>query len=239
MWGEKWGEMIWGNPNAIIPVAIPIDGVWLFILGIIIGASASAIMARGNNWARLTSLSIILLLPVVAVFAVNLPHTFTNGTVADADEVNANFEALANNSNSNTYKVSIPTSTIPSDERYTALDSGRLSNLCADDDGCSLRLCVTSATGLISSCRTGHFLIKGDPKFYSYIDYYDISIGAVGASHTSSEQEIMVASNCTFTDADRYVERGTVPFVDDGIGFGLKYNFEDAPIDFCTIVFHD
>lgn len=97
MWGENWGAMIWGNPNGVIPVAIPIDGIWLFILGIILGATA--IIARRNKMARLASFSFILIVPVVAAFAVNLPHTFSNGTIADADEVNDNFQTLTESIN--------------------------------------------------------------------------------------------------------------------------------------------
>lgn len=46
-------------------------------------------------------LGLVSIIPIAAIAApVVLPNTFANGTVADANEVNANFDALANAINS-------------------------------------------------------------------------------------------------------------------------------------------
>lgn len=52
------------------------------------------------GWGRRLALAALLTLPVAAYAAtISLPHTFQNGTIADANEVNANFDALVGESN--------------------------------------------------------------------------------------------------------------------------------------------
>jgi hypothetical protein len=53
------------------------------------------------------SILALVIVPLVAVAAVTLPFTFTNGTVADADEVNANFNALASQMGSEVFRGQI------------------------------------------------------------------------------------------------------------------------------------
>lgn len=49
--------------------------------------------------ARWAALAAVLVVPAAAYASVVVPHVFVNGTVADADEVNANFTALENEIN--------------------------------------------------------------------------------------------------------------------------------------------
>jgi len=90
MWSQNWGEMVWGT------VAVPgLAPLGLFLLGLAIPTVGWLIARR----ARARSLAALLfvgsvVVPIAAWAAVTLPHSFTNGTVADADEVNANFAAL-------------------------------------------------------------------------------------------------------------------------------------------------
>ena len=66
-----------------------------------------------NKRARLVAaLSVAGLLIIASLALADVPHTFTNGTVADADEVNANFAALdaSQISKGNIYEVTASTS---------------------------------------------------------------------------------------------------------------------------------
>ena len=56
-----------------------------------------------TRWLTHLTVTTLLVVPLAAVAAVTLPHSFTDGTVAEADQVNANFDALATEVNSLTH----------------------------------------------------------------------------------------------------------------------------------------
>lgn len=84
MWEQDWGTMIWGG-GAQVPTMGPFG--WL-LLGALVGA-AGVLYRRPLSKAG-TAVA-LLAIGVVPLSALAVPHLFTNGTVADADEVNANF----------------------------------------------------------------------------------------------------------------------------------------------------
>jgi hypothetical protein len=88
MWGQSWGQMIWGRGPAV-----PALGFWsAVLLGAVLAVIGTrylrSVRPRGLGW---IALMVAWLIPA-SVWAV--PFTFTNGTVADATQVNANFAAL-------------------------------------------------------------------------------------------------------------------------------------------------
>ena len=90
MWGTNWGEMIWGG--GVAPAtSVPFSAWALISLGVIIGVIGT--LASRNRSMRVFSIMLVSMLPALAV-ALVLPHTFTNGTIADANQVNANFSAI-------------------------------------------------------------------------------------------------------------------------------------------------
>jgi len=92
MWGsDHWGEMVWGGA-----AAVPLLGPYGFVaMGICFLVGAWIVHNRHRtHWLAMMTATVLAIGPLVAL-AVTLPHTFSNGTVADADEVNANFSALA------------------------------------------------------------------------------------------------------------------------------------------------
>jgi len=95
-WGDaSWGEMIWGGA----PLGVPLlPGGALALLALLLLASGWAVLARWRPALRRAHWLLVVALVGVpmAAWAVTIPNTFVNGTVADADEVNANFTALAN-----------------------------------------------------------------------------------------------------------------------------------------------
>ena len=56
-----------------------------------------------TRWLTHLTVTTLLVVPLAAVAAVTLPHSFTDGTVAEADQVNANFDALVTEVNSLTH----------------------------------------------------------------------------------------------------------------------------------------
>jgi len=92
-WGENWGVMVWG---AAAPSAVPsIDGLGLGLLVLVlIGLAIRGLRSRATL--GLMVLASFVGAADLAEAQVTIPNTFTNGEVADAAEVNANFSALAN-----------------------------------------------------------------------------------------------------------------------------------------------
>lgn len=92
MWGiEDWGELIWGG-GAAVP-SMPLGGLLLLMFGCFL--AGGYFLQPERRSLRNSLLAAVLIAIPISVGAVTLPHTFSNGSVADADEVNANFDALA------------------------------------------------------------------------------------------------------------------------------------------------
>jgi hypothetical protein len=90
MWGQSWGQLIWGRAAAVPGVSFwgaMLLGAGLLLLG-------RRLLARGSGRAQTLMLAAhAFLLPLSSALAA-LPFSFTNGTVADANQVNSNFSAL-------------------------------------------------------------------------------------------------------------------------------------------------
>lgn len=91
MWGETWGSMTWNS------VAVPMIGPigLTFLIGLLMGASVVIHRRQLFRTAVACTCLAIAIVPLMALAGqVSLPNSFTNGTLADADEVNANFATL-------------------------------------------------------------------------------------------------------------------------------------------------
>jgi hypothetical protein len=89
MWGQLWGQMLWGRATPV-----PAIGFWgALLLGAVLGALGVRLLrgARPRTLGAL-ALGLALIIPISAR-AITL-ISFTNGTIADANQVNANFAAL-------------------------------------------------------------------------------------------------------------------------------------------------
>jgi hypothetical protein len=89
MWAKNWGQMVWGTA-----LAVPGLGFWAtLLLGALLALVAVRFLPRMRPWpTALVVVSFALLVPIAARA---LPFTFTNGTVADANQVNADFAAVS------------------------------------------------------------------------------------------------------------------------------------------------
>jgi hypothetical protein len=93
MWQQNWGDMIWGGVAAVPAI----NSMALLALGAALGLIGRFMIKKGG-FARLSALLGLALLVIsvpLTVRALSLPHIFSNGTVADAGQVNANFSSLA------------------------------------------------------------------------------------------------------------------------------------------------
>jgi hypothetical protein len=87
MWGQSWGQMIWGSLTAV-----PAVGFWLaMVLAAFLGGLG---VRRLRGRSRVVGAGALLLVLLLPISARAVPFTFTNGSVADATQVNANFAAL-------------------------------------------------------------------------------------------------------------------------------------------------
>jgi hypothetical protein len=104
MWGIKnWGELIWGGSGAPIPLLSPPG---LLVLAVLLLGGAVVVLRRRHSTLAITLSAAVLVIPLAAYAgSVMLPNTFTNGTIADADQVNANFSALAGAVNDNDTRI--------------------------------------------------------------------------------------------------------------------------------------
>jgi len=89
-WGENWGTMVWGSV-----AAVPTMGkLGVLVLALGIGGFAARAIKRGRAAASLFVIGLVLPMVSPSANAQTVPNTFSYGSVADADQVNANFEAL-------------------------------------------------------------------------------------------------------------------------------------------------
>jgi hypothetical protein len=89
MWGQNWGQMIWGGT-----AAVPALGTWgaIFVGALLLAFGVRRLRGPRPRVVGAVALAFAVLLPLSARA---LPFVFANGTVADATQVNANFAALA------------------------------------------------------------------------------------------------------------------------------------------------
>ncbi|MEM7543264.1 MAG: hypothetical protein AAF384_17015 [Pseudomonadota bacterium] len=77
-----------------IPPALPSDEMTLFAiaLGVIFGVLGALALRRRSAALLLVFLSVSV--PTMTAIALTFPNTFVNGTIADAEEMNANFQSV-------------------------------------------------------------------------------------------------------------------------------------------------
>ena len=145
-WGEEWGTLVWGKP-----AAVPTFGwLGLGVLALGLAAMAAWTLRKRRGALGLPVLLVLLAVPlVVAAGTVTVPNTFVNGTPADADEVNANFDAVETAVNDNDSRITTAQSTADSNaaaiSSSATVISGNTSNISANTAA------VQSANGDISA----------------------------------------------------------------------------------------
>ena len=161
-WGEPWGTLVWGAGVPAVPL---LDGWGLSLLLV-------AVCLVGAYWARrsrpglaVSSLVVALVIPLaVAAGTVTVPNTFTNGTAADAGEVNANFDAVEASVNDNDSRITTALSTADSNAAgisfSTPVISGNTSNISTNTAAISSS--ATAISGNTSNISTNTTAISGN-----------------------------------------------------------------------------
>lgn len=130
MWGQDWGTMIWGGNASAVPVLSPLG--LLTLTALLVAMLWGVHQRRLTRSAALLALLVAIAVPLVAMAAVSLPHIFINGTVADADEVNENFDTIVEDFAR--YHLVL---TGASAGNSTPIPDAVITQLCRDDDGCT------------------------------------------------------------------------------------------------------
>ncbi len=102
-WGESWGTLVWGSGVTAVPL---LDWWGLYFLLIAVGLMGTYWARRARQGLAVSLLVIVVLIPLaVAAGTVTVPNPFVNGTAADANEVNANFDAVETAVNDNDSRI--------------------------------------------------------------------------------------------------------------------------------------
>ncbi len=102
-WGENWGTMYWRSSTAPVP-GLDVLGVGLLVA--LLMAASAGILRKWRPASGLPLLLVVLAIPLaVAAGTLTVPNTFMNGMVADADQVNANFDAVETQVNDNDSRI--------------------------------------------------------------------------------------------------------------------------------------
>jgi hypothetical protein len=96
MWGQNWGQMIWGRASASVPALSGVALLLLSLLLLVIGYRLGK-RQRAPRWLPWITGIGAALLPAAVVRATTftVPFVFSNGTVADATQVNSNMSTIA------------------------------------------------------------------------------------------------------------------------------------------------
>jgi len=134
MWGfEDWGTMLWGGASPV-PMFGPL-GLGVLLISFLAGGYTLK-SRRRTRWAAVVASTVLILGSLAAIAAVTLPNAFVNGTVADADQVNENFDAIAADFAKWTIQIDDPTPLATT----VSIPDSVLVQLCADEDGCKVRI---------------------------------------------------------------------------------------------------
>lgn len=124
MWGEDFGTMIWGDALGVgVPSMTPFGWILVCALLMATGIFGLRLLRRDQLLRGMLVLVVGMAVPLVALAtSITLPYVFVNGTVADADQVNANLDELVLESNAQ-------------DSRLTALESSQITDVTARAPG--------------------------------------------------------------------------------------------------------
>ena len=195
-WGENWGTMNWGESAAVPGV----PGLGLIALSIALSATAAWVLRRRQTALGLPVLLVLLAVPLVVVAGtVTVPNTFVNGEVADADEVNANFDAVETEVNDNDSRITAvetesATAQSTADTAVTdAAAAQSTANAAATDAAAAQTTADAAAAGHTTDTTLDEAAVDGFVANNEYASEVDVAantaaIAALGGSATGFEQ---------------------------------------------------
>ena len=212
-WGQNWGTMIWGQsaPSYQVPF---MDGMGLIISALVIAVIGLVSMRFGSK--RMAAFLVVLLAPITAITVPSLV-TFTNGTVADATQVNANFQAINDYLSTNVPASSVIYS-LPEGVDTLDVDPSEIESVCNDGDSCNANLCLTMLSHLsgvnYTACNEIHVrtLHTSANEFYG-ISFFNNGAFVLGQSD-GEESNIITANACNYNDGQLKSISGKVAITD-------------------------
>lgn len=226
MWGEDWGSMIWTAGALPVPMLSPFGLIGLAVLLACVGWT----IQRSRRSAKVSVLMVLVVgavLPLATFAAVSLPHVFVNGTVADATEVNANFQTLL--AQTGRYTIGVfggdPGVGIPAAAMA----------VCEDEDGCSLQIVrYEAATEVVDPDIVWRLYFETDPtepRVWQLVSP-DLASTVSGRDDDGSFTFIQELGPCVFTDGDPNAPADTAP------GFSVQ-NTSGSPDVECRFTLMD
>ena len=161
-WGEPWGTLVWGAGVPAVPL---LDGWGLSLLLIAVGLVGAYWARRSRPGLAVSSLVVALVIPLaVAAGTVTVPNTFINGTAADADAVNENFDAVKTAVDDNDSRITTAQSTADSNSAGISLSapviSGNTSNISTNT--AEISSSATAISGNTSNISANTTAISGN-----------------------------------------------------------------------------
>ncbi len=102
-WGENWGTMFWQSSTTPVP---GLDVLGVGVLVALLMAASAGVLRKWRPASGLPLLLVVLAIPLAVVAGtLTVPNDFVNGTQADADQVNANFDAVETAVNDNDARI--------------------------------------------------------------------------------------------------------------------------------------
>ena len=210
-WGQNWGTMIWGQSTPSYQVPF-MDGMGLIISALVIAVIGLVSMRFGSK--RMAAFLVVVLAPITAITVPSLV-TFTNGTVADATQVNANFQAINDYLSTNVPANSVIYS-LPDGVDTLDMNQDEIEAICNDDDGCIVDLCLTrlhqfdyeqtSYNWEITDCNRGG---RGQSVHAVGISENGAFIGLIFATGAEAPPSIRI-DKALYTDQCNYTHASTV-----------------------------
>ena len=237
-WGENWGTLPWGAAIAAVPTMGWLGGALL--VGLLVGVGMRRMGGRAG-----AALGLLLALgyaPVAEAQTVSGPNTLTNGSVAEADAMNANFEAVR--TGVNLALTSADVTGLTQFTNGTTADADEVNaNFTAVVDGVNTALAnrATDCAGAggtwdagTSTCTAGYNCFGGafctvtaayfPPAAYGYTNVYDGHIQGAGAP---------LAAGCDSSSGDQSWTAGV-----EGASFFAPYFGWPFPVEALSLPPH-
>lgn len=177
------------------------------------------------------------------VCAQTFPHTFTNGSIADADELNANFDAIEQHveNRRGVYETSVVANGILV-RTLANIDHTAFVNLCGDNTGCVARLCVysevpeTLTSSDLTECSTPWIIAYDAPS--GRWSFREI-VGGAGFLSTDGDDvssDPLTFGACAISDGE--TSGPTTSLQDLRFGFSVVNNYS-TPGRGCSVALSD